>query len=163
MTIRDTRSKFAVADAPQDGPGQMLTHYSPRVSASLLTPASIATLDALRRDGSATQRIVVQRGPATYLLAKTALIDYSGILQAYKGDVLAYFDLSAEGDVDEACFRVFQALRWSEEVAGVENVVFPFLSEWPQVKSQSELLEAVEDRLFRAASGTVASLAVLEE
>lgn len=91
---------------------------------------------------------------------------------------IAYTDLSASGIVDEASSNLFNALRWSEKVPGGTNVVFPLLSAWSgmtlrsdvsdetnTINTQSEMknaidysefLGAVDDRLFRAASGVVA-------
>lgn len=91
---------------------------------------------------------------------------------------IAYTDLSTSGNVDEASSNLFHALRWSEKVPGGTNVVFPLLSTWSEVTlrsdvpdvtntvntqsdtknviNYSEFLGAVDDRLFRAASGVVA-------
>lgn len=91
---------------------------------------------------------------------------------------LAYIDLSSSGDIDEASANLFDALRWSEKIPGANNVVFPLLSawftramqpgasndsyhnrmpcKWQDEANWSEFLDAVDDRLFRAASGRVA-------
>lgn len=148
VQIRDTRSKFTSGDQPMDGPGQLLTHYSPSIPSSLITPSGVHAVG--------TKATSVQRGSHSYSLAQTVIIDYNGALQSLKGSCLAYRDLSERGSAQEACFEVFEALRWTENVDGAKAVIFPFLSEWPQTEQDAELLAAVEDRLFRAASGITA-------
>lgn len=156
VEIRDTRSAFRSGAAPMDGPGQMLTHYCPAVPASLLTPAGVPPLSP--------GAMSVHRGAERWPLAATVVIDFGGALGGYKERCLAYRDLSASGSAERACFDVFDALRWSETVPGATNVVFPLLSEWrhgaaaPKGGEEEELLAAVEDRLFRAASGVTATL-----
>lgn len=152
IEIRDTRSRFKVADQPMDGPGQLLTHYSPGVPASLITPASVEGVGS-----SSGEHILVVRGEARYTMQKTVIIDYKSILGQFKERCLAYRDLSERGMASDACSDVFKALRWSEHVDGAEDVIFPFLSEWDQ-EGVPDLLAAVEDRLFRAASGVTALL-----
>jgi hypothetical protein len=86
---------------------------------------------------------------------------------------MAQRSLSSSGSAEEASRQVFDALRWTESVKGAEAVIFPLLSEFVgdsgaaipslitsqpisrTISSSDELLFAVEDRLFRAASGVV--------
>jgi hypothetical protein len=85
------------------------------------------------------------------------------------GRVIAYRDLSPSGAADEASRTVFDALRWTETIPGAEVVllplVVPFLMEQQQQEQGQKrdresvaLCEAVEDRLFRAASGRVVTI-----
>lgn len=212
ISIRDTRSMAAppqvsstqkppllssesggtVAQTPMDGPGQLLTHYSPRIPASLLTPSSFASNPSTTQsDGKGELQPAwhsIERGSDVFPLSSTVVIDYNGVLAqklhlrveppcggapAMDGPTVspartvegcfAYMELSGSGNATEASNMVFEALRWSEEVGG-SNVVFPLVTAWGSkgMKSGmeetvvSELLAAVEDRLFRAASGVVA-------
>ncbi|CCW62290.1 unnamed protein product [Phytomonas sp. EM1] len=150
IDIRDTRSRLARVDAPMDAPGQLLTHYSPAVMSSLVTPSSLAF-------GSLDFPLVVRIGVAVFPIEKIIVIDYKGVLWMLRHKCIAYRDLSPEGNAKAASFDVFDTLRWTESVKGAGAVVFPLLSEWPEILDDDvELLAAVEDRLFRAASGTVA-------
>jgi hypothetical protein len=61
---------------------------------------------------------------------------------------------------------VFEALRWVERVPHGKVAIFPLLSEWVppaegvEHRERDELLAAVGDRLFRAASGVVCEVMV---
>lgn len=182
---------FSVADGeePMDSPGQLLTHYSPRIPASLLTPESFT---------SANFATSIHRDAKTrFPIASTVIIDFKGVLRQkfsipidasdgnspfeFKGHLMngkknelgcgcfGYTDLSVDGSPVEATAKVFDALRWAE-LSGGSNVVFPSLSAWKKEMDRNtsedkltflameELLGAVEDRLFRAASGVIAEV-----
>lgn len=118
------------------------------------------------------------RSPCSFSLQTTSEASQSMEKPNLVSHCLAYIDLSVSGDIDEASSNVFEALRWSEKVPGSTNVVFPSLSSWlsPGLRKKSsgdhdaddplckvgdrshwsEFLDAVDDRLFRAASGVVA-------
>jgi L-threonylcarbamoyladenylate synthase len=192
VTVRDTRSKFLGNEAvPMDGPGQLLTHYSPNVPSFLVTRSSIsvmersATLVASGGPISARSGVIVA-GEVQFPLSRAVLIDFENRVlsamgpsaplpeDACAGIVLARMSLSDTGSLDEACQRVFEALRWVETIDGAAVAIFPLLSEWvPRVTpdeergiseeaadAANELLAAVEDRLFRAASGVVARVEI---
>lgn len=153
VEIRDMRVMCGPANAPMVSPGQLLTHYSPRVPSSLLTPGSLAALLA-----DAAAPVYVHRGTAVVPLSETIVIDFNGYLARFKDLCLSYSDLSPKGNPEQGCFAVFDALRATESVKGAKSVIFPFVSEWPHDAEDEDLLEAVEDRLFRAASGVTAVL-----
>lgn len=153
VTIRDTRAMCGPANAPMDGPGQLLTHYAPHVPSSLLTPGSLAALSA-----SADAPVYVHRGRDVVPLQQTIVLDFHGYLARFKDGCLSYHDISPSGDPEAGCFAVFDALRATEGVSGAKSLVFPFISEWPHDPENADLLAAVEDRLFRAASGVTAVL-----
>ena len=164
VTIRDNRSKFKVVQEAMDGPGQLLTHYSPSVPAFLISPSSFL-LTCQTND----HRVVIATPDGVFVpLAKTIVLDFRDMVASQlpgengqKG-CLAYRNLSVAGSAAEASREVFDALRWTETVDGAEAVIFPLLSEFQESDGTSanedELLAAVEDRLFRAASGVVVTL-----
>lgn len=168
VTVRDTRSKFKREDEVMDGPGQLLTHYSPSIPSFLLTPTSVPEcLLAEEGAGSAEQRrsMEITASGKVFPLDGAVVIDFNGALQHLAPCVKAYRSLSKQGLVDEACRDVFDALRWVESVQGGVVAIFPLLSEWTtrrdganEQQGDNELLAAVEDRLFRAASGVIASI-----
>ncbi|RNF02807.1 putative translation factor (SUA5) [Trypanosoma rangeli] len=162
ITIRDTRARHGNPETAMDGPGQLLTHYSPNVQSRLLTPSSFTT-----NAPAPSERLIVEfssNAPGTALtevsLRDAVIIDFGAHLQSLQAGCLAYRDLSATAQVREACFAVFDALRWTETIPGARVVLFPLVSEWPHPSVDAELLDAVEDRLFRAASGQVARICV---
>ncbi|GET90132.1 hypothetical protein, conserved [Leishmania tarentolae] len=153
VEIRDMRIMCSPTKAPMESPGQLLTHYSPHVPSSLLTPGSLATLTA-----SADVPIYVHRGKDIVPLCETIVLDFNGYLSRFRDSCLSYHDMSPDGNPEEGCFTVFDALRATETVKGAKSLVFPLISEWPHDKAKEDLLAAIEDRLFRAASGVTAVL-----
>ena len=88
------------------------------------------------------------------------MIDFAGRLSALKDYALAYRDLSSGGDSSEAAAKVFDALRWAENVQGAERVYFPeIVVSQPAsdtiatpVGEEDALTLAVKDRLTRASA-----------
>ncbi|EKG06248.1 hypothetical protein TCSYLVIO_002651 [Trypanosoma cruzi] len=160
ITIRDTRLRHLSPEMAMDGPGQLLTHYSPSVPSRLLTPSSFTTNLPMDPEGALVEFSSNSSvaAPTEVLLRHTVIIDFGGKLQCLKPGCLAYRDLSVNAQVREACFAVFDALRWTETIPGAEVVLFPLVSGWPHASVDTDLLAAVEDRLFRAASGKVARI-----
>ncbi|KAG5474453.1 hypothetical protein LSCM1_03237 [Leishmania martiniquensis] len=153
VEIRDMRIMSDPMKAPMVSPGQLLTHYSPRVPSSLLTPGSMVVLTA-----SADAPIYVRRGKDIVPLSETIVLDFNGHLSRLRESCLLYHDMSPDGNPEKGCFAVFDALRATETVEGARSLVFPLISEWPHSKDDEDLLAAMEDRLFRAASGVTAVL-----
>lgn len=175
VTIRDTRAKYASEHAAMDGPGQLLTHYSPTVASFLVSPS-----DALAELGGAGWALELPDGTRVPS-ADVLVLNFSNDLDALVGGValdangassngsassarssqcLASRSLSTSGVAEEACHEVFDALRWTETVAGAKAVIFPLVTEFHKALNadSAALLDAVEDRLFRAASGKLAQL-----
>uniref|UniRef100_M4BCJ7 Threonylcarbamoyl-AMP synthase n=1 Tax=Hyaloperonospora arabidopsidis (strain Emoy2) TaxID=559515 RepID=M4BCJ7_HYAAE len=116
----------------QQAPGQMITHYAPDVDTYLFQADASEKMDA-----SSAQDV-----------SHWVVIDFHGKLVSLKNRVRAYLDLSPTGDVVEASQRIFDSLRWSENVEGVERVVIS------GVASEShQQAAALHDRMYRAASG----------
>ncbi|KAF1774990.1 DHBP synthase RibB-like alpha/beta domain [Phytophthora cactorum] len=116
----------------QQAPGQMITHYAPDVDTYLYQADAVAAMDASPKED----------------VSRWVVIDFHGKLSSLKDRVRAYLDLSPSGDVAEASQRIFDSLRWSENVQGVERVIIT------SVLSEShEQAAALHDRMYRAASG----------
>ncbi|CAI5731744.1 unnamed protein product [Hyaloperonospora brassicae] len=116
----------------QQAPGQMITHYAPDVDTYLYQADAAETMDA-----SSAQDV-----------SCWVVVDFHGKLVSLRERVRAYLDLSPAGDVTEASQRIFDSLRWSENVDGVERVVIT------GVASEShQQAAALHDRMYRAASG----------
>ncbi|CAI5735978.1 unnamed protein product [Peronospora destructor] len=113
-------------------PGQMITHYAPDVDTYLYQVDASEKMDA-----SAEQDV-----------SRWAVIDFHGRLISLKDRVRAYQDLSPSGDIAEASQRIFDSLRRSENVEGVERVVITGVASEPHEQSA-----ALHDRMYRAASG----------
>eukprot|EP00644_Phytophthora_capsici_P005606 jgi/Phyca11/97821/e_gw1.2.794.1 len=115
----------------QQAPGQMITHYAPDVDTYLYQEDAAEKMDATKED-----------------VNRWVVIDFHGKLIGLKDRVRAYLDLSPSGDVAEASKRIFDSLRWSENVQGVERVVITGVASEPH-----EQAAALHDRMYRAASG----------
>mmetsp|Transcript_778 Transcript_778/g.2172 ORF Transcript_778/g.2172 Transcript_778/m.2172 type:complete len:590 (+) Transcript_778:106-1875(+) len=137
-------------------PGQTIRHYSPDVVSYMISHSRYGQGMELGQEETA-------------FLSQAVVIDFAGRLGALKDYALAYRDLSSEGDSSEAASKVFDALRWAEDVQGAERVYFPeiVVSQSASDTARSEddktvpvgeedaLTLAVKDRLTRAASGVV--------
>jgi L-threonylcarbamoyladenylate synthase len=131
-------------------PGQTIRHYSPDVVSYMIAHSRYGQGMELGQE-------------ETTFLSQAVVIDFAGRLGALKDYALAYRDLSSEGDSAEAAAKVFDALRWAEDVQGAERVYFPELVVSQSgdgkmaagVGEEDALTLAVKDRLTRAASGVV--------
>lgn len=130
LSSRDSSSSSNDATA-QVAPGQLLTHYSPDNVECFLW-----------------QRGLVEAS-LPFALGETVIVDFNGALREHAALALAYKDLSPTGDVAQACHDVFHVLRWTETVLGARAVVLPDVL----VEKVGGLGGALDDRLFRAASG----------
>ncbi|KAH9259326.1 Sua5/YciO/YrdC/YwlC family tRNA threonylcarbamoyl adenosine modification protein [Batrachochytrium salamandrivorans] len=130
LSSRDTSNNDATA---QVAPGQLLTHYSPDNVECFLWQHGLveATLP--------------------FPLGETVIVDFNGAMREHAARALAYKDLSPTGDVAQACHDVFHVLRWTETVLGARAVVLPDVSAGTPVALGLD--GALDDRLFRAASG----------
>ncbi|OWZ15995.1 Sua5/YciO/YrdC/YwlC family protein [Phytophthora megakarya] len=116
----------------QQAPGQMITHYAPDVDTYLYQTDATEKMDASINED----------------VSRWAVIDFHGKLVTLKDRVRGYLDLSPTGDVAEASKRIFDSLRWSESVQGVERVIITSV-----VSEPHEQAAALHDRMYRAASG----------
>jgi L-threonylcarbamoyladenylate synthase len=116
----------------QQAPGQMITHYAPDVDTYLYQTDAKEAMDASAKED----------------VSRWVVIDFHGKLASLKDRVRAYLDLSPSGDVAEASQRIFDSLRWSENVQGVERVIITGVASEPH-----EHAAALHDRMYRAASG----------
>jgi len=131
-------------------PGQTIRHYSPDVVSYMIAHSRYGQGMELGREETA-------------FLSQAVVIDFAGRLSALKDYALAYRDLSSGGDSSEAAAKVFDALRWAENVQGAERVYFPEIivsqpvsdTAATPVGEEDALTLAVKDRLTRAASGVV--------
>lgn len=146
-------------------PGQSVTHYAPDVDTRL-----VMTVD---RDedvaaDSDTKRTETEEED-TVRVSEAVVIDFGGRLKTTLGaKALAYRDLSETGDSREAATQLFSALRWTESVQGAKHVLIADVLEVilkenstpvdegasTQEEDDKNLhVDAVADRMFRAASG----------
>lgn len=183
VTVRDTRTKYKVSTEVMDGPGQLLTHYSPTVPSFLVTPSEVSRLATSKAavmlsNASSSQQTTKDASSLTQLRlstsvdysteAKIIVIDFANLLkpivdthsEAVAEGRIVYRSLSTNGSATEASHNVFDALRWTETVPKGAIVLLPFISEFTTsgCVGDDELLFAVEDRLFRAASGRVVAV-----
>lgn len=71
----------------------------------------------------------------------------------YKQQVKYYRDLSESGDCVEAIHLVYDMLRWAETKQDCTHVLLPSLTVIQKIAEKHEHMEALYDRLYRAASG----------
>ncbi|CAM9578238.1 unnamed protein product [Choristocarpus tenellus] len=136
-------------------PGQLISHYAPDVPTFILRVTEQGAVEA-KSDVQGHANSKGDTGDtADVMLTKAIVLDFGNRLSWLEGRCLAYSNLSARGDAREAARVLFRMLRWAEgmEGQGAAFVVLPDLFSGPEV--DDEHLEALADRLFRAASGRV--------
>ncbi len=116
-----------------EAPGQFLRHYSPDLVSFLY-------------DGTYNNQKHLR-------LEDAVLLDFSQANSAAKDQVKYYRDLSEQGDCVEAVHVVYDFLRWAETKTDCTHVLLPSLSCIKSHASNCEHMEALFDRLYRAASG----------
>eukprot|EP00904_Undaria_pinnatifida_P012700 jgi/Undpi1/8560/HiC_scaffold_25.g11025.m1 len=126
--------------------GQLLRHYSPDLEVLRVVGAT---------KDSTTGRLGCTGERANLLdMARTSVVvDYAGQLLGLKSAALAYSDLSVKGDPEEAAEGLFRALRWAEGQPEAERLLIAGL---PRTSS-GDLSAAVNDRIYRSASGKTIS------
>ena len=70
-----------------------------------------------------------------------------------RSQVKYYRDFSETGDCVEAIHLVYDLLRWAETKQDCTHVLLPTLSVIQKIANNHEHMEALFDRLYRAASG----------
>lgn len=140
VEVHERHVASSATSGAQTAPGQLLTHYAPRLPTFLFSPelAPEFAPESAPRTGV----------DATVPAASCALVDLGGRASALAPDVRVYVELSAAGDAHEAAARLFAALRELEARADVDAILLPDLHD-----SADEAARALFDRLFRAASG----------
>jgi L-threonylcarbamoyladenylate synthase len=129
-----------------ESPGQLITHYAPRITTYLFSESQGS------HDGAVTQESI---------LKKTIFIDFNKQCLKHKNNFLKYFDLSLEGDLYEASSNLFSILRAAENVEGGEYILlnsdFCVRSRKPADHSllKNDISKAIFDRMYRAASGRI--------
>lgn len=134
LSTADTYASEAKPDA-SGAPGQLLTHYAPRLPAALVTVVADAAADDAKSDAH---------------LATCVIVDFAGRLKGLEATARAYRDLSVAGDAKVAANALFDTLRWAEGVPGAANV---FIADLSAERDSSALIAGVADRVYRAASG----------
>lgn len=122
-------------------PGQTVKHYSPNVPCFMV--------DA-RRQWQQSSHELSQKEKV--ILSQSVIIDFGKRLSGYQQHVLAYRDLSVEGDASMAASSVFETLRWSERIQGATRVFVPDII---FDNNEDALGLAVKDKLTRAASAVI--------
>lgn len=116
----------------QQSPGQLLTHYSPRLKCYLW--------DKTCSFENLSKQIDV---------SKSVLINFGKNFDAHAPLFFRTFNLSVNAKIDETSQNLFSLLREAEDVVGAEIIVLPNL------ELADEKWAAVYDRMFRAASGKI--------
>ena len=104
----NTAETYASESKPDasGSPGQLLTHYAPRLPAALCTVVADAAADDAKSDA---------------YFANCVVVDFGGRLKTLEKAARAYRDLSAAGDAKVAANALFDTLRWAEGVPGAAN------------------------------------------
>jgi L-threonylcarbamoyladenylate synthase len=157
IRVKNVHSK---ANTTEVSPGQLLTHYAPDIPTYL-----VKTINSSDVSSSTPIPNVI---PAT-TMKNAIVIDFGGVLSHYvssPGSILAYCDLSKTGDVEEARSNLFEVLRWAEQQPAEVSPTHPTEQPWVCIldpvsanvlhkdsKQVQDDIDALRDRIYRAASG----------
>lgn len=119
-------------------PGQSLVHYAPGIMTQMISWSR----DELSDDTSIESDE----------LRRTVILDFAGLFSGLEKRVSYYRDLSPSGDVREAVFSLFDALRWAES-CGPENRRLWIFDPRILERQDNELFLALQDRIIRCSSG----------
>ena len=154
--VQDGNGAEEVKDVslPQDCPGQLLTHYAPRLPTWQIKGREAA--DDLKK------QLLLQG----IELRKCVAIDVLRQLHFLRNEVAQYVDIAdsaasvflsptvhdVKREVPErmALANAFLALRWAEVQENCEGILLPYLG-----GAESEMLQSLQDRLFRSSSGKI--------
>ena len=94
-------------------------------------------------------------------MSEAVVLDFAGLHAGLQREAKHYLDLSAEGDFLLAIHNVYDALRWAETKQDASFVLITDIAFFKEQlareeRSDQEHLDALYDRLFRAASGKTA-------
>ena len=143
----DVKVKSTSEQVANIAPGQTVRHYSPDVISYMI---SEKTQQKLKTTDQLSTKIVSD--VELNILKNAVILDFGGKLSYLNGISLAYRDLSIIGNSNEGASKVFDYLRWAEQVEGAGRVYFPEIA----VNNKTDALTlALKDRLTRAASGIV--------
>lgn len=146
-------------------PGQMIKHYAPDIPTYIVTAASSASKagvavfrQAGREDGDDSSSL------ADICVKEAFIIDFGGQLLHLKDQCSVYVDLSPAGVAEEACNRIFEVLRKTEDPSlalphssaggSGEGVTLVLLPDLRGAAERNEMVRALWERLHRAASGS---------
>ena len=147
-------------------PGQMIKHYAPDIPTYIVTNDNNNNdnnnndnnnniLNIIRNNNDNNNNDIYEQDNDEPINVNNAfIIDYNNKLGKYKTMCKRYLDLSKSGIASEACRVVFQALRQAENVDVINNgVKLVLLPDLRKDAESNELLQALWERLHRAASG----------
>lgn len=137
---------------PMAAPGQLLVHYAPR-------------LKTYRVNLTHSSDVCDFQEIDTAKLSKTIVIDFGGSLKGLSTVSGHYRDLSVSASAQEAAHQLFSLLRWAEDQATDEADEWQIWIKDPlsmERTEEFEMLAAVADRVFRAASGRSADVCITQ-
>lgn len=138
------KEKTVEIEENAEAPGQLLKHYSPLCDTFLLEAREKG------ENGGLLEKSEI-------ILKETVLIDFANVFVGLENEVLAYFCLSKEADLLEAMNKLYDSLRWAENLANVKHILITnidvFFHEQQKNTKMSEFLETVYDKTYRSSSG----------
>ena len=139
--VRDLRTEYIPRRKAEqencEAPGQFVKHYSPYVRTYIISQ---------------------KQGKGTFnedQLSKSVIIDFNNKYKHLESKVLKRVSLSDQGVLKEAMYKLYYTLRVAELVEGAELILIADISdiEWNPSQDDFKYFDAVQDKIFRAASG----------
>ncbi|KAL4496957.1 hypothetical protein ABPG72_002113 [Tetrahymena utriculariae] len=130
-----------------EAPGQLLKHYSPYINCYLFH---------LR---STTDKQDIKYPLVNDINMKESIIfDYKNQTEHLKDKCMKYISLSEKGDMREIMTKLYDSLRWAENVDAAKNIlIYNIDHHYTHLEGNDtqkvEFLETVYDKIFRSTSG----------
>ena len=145
--------------AGEESPGQGMTHYSPALPSYI-----VSKIRVLNNDGGVDSTETVDNKT----LSTAVVLDFGQRLVSLKDKVLAYKDLSLNGDPADAARNLFAAMRWADKVDNACVIIFadPSRSADGRTDIAAEpvfsetIAPALMDRIYRATSGSRRNISI---
>ena len=87
-------------------------------------------------------------------LKESIIFDYMNSSAYLKNDCLKYVSLSEKGDMREIMVKLYDSLRWAENIPEAKNIlIYNIDTHFKEKNHAVEYLETVYDKIFRSTSG----------
>jgi len=149
--LKVMKEKTQEINENSEAPGQLLKHYSPLCDTFLLEiEKNLGENEEIEKDCGKNEEIKLN-------LKESVLIDFGNTFSFLKDQVLNYCCLSEKADLLEAMNRLYDCLRWGENIENVKHILITnidvFYEENGKVQMIPEFLETVYDKTYRSSAG----------
>ncbi|KAL4445280.1 hypothetical protein ABPG74_022093 [Tetrahymena malaccensis] len=148
ITIVKKKKENKVAEhIHSEAPGQLLKHYSPYINCYLF-----------HLKNSTDKQDIKYPQLNDINMKESIIFDYKNQTEHLKDKCMKYISLSEKGDMREIMTKLYDSLRWAENVDAAKNIlIYNIDHHYTHLEGTNtqkvEFLETVYDKIFRSTSG----------